>query len=133
MDVIEHLEKPQIFLNHINNYLRSGGYLIISVPTPLYPRVFGRRFHSEIGHLVDGYRLPELREIVPKQYSLMKHKYNTGLFSWLGCYLCYRYIINIKTHYIRLMLNIMLIPFKWIDILNGKKISASLVAVFRKA
>ena len=60
-DIIEHIPDDAAALREGFRALRPGGLLLISVPTPEYPRWFGRRFHEALGHVRDGYT-PELLE-----------------------------------------------------------------------
>ena len=132
MDVIEHIVRPKQLLDILDKKLKALGHLIISVPMPVYPWVFGRRFHSEVGHLVDGYRLEDLNGVVPSYYKLIKWRYNTGPLTWPGCVLYYRYVRRIRNHHVRSLFSAALVPFRWLDLLNGDGISASLFAVYQK-
>jgi SAM-dependent methyltransferase len=132
MDILEHLPNPAEVLNQLGRYLKKGGYAIVSVPTPLYPRVFGRRFHNEIGHIVDGYWLDDLQQIMPETFGLVRHQYHTGLLTWPACFLYYRYFRNIQNRLVRLAMETLLVPFRWLDIIKGKYTSASLFALYRK-
>lgn len=64
-DVIEHLRSPEELIKRLCLSLAPGGILLVSVPTPLFPRIFGRRFHKEIGHLVDGLEVRSLDALMP--------------------------------------------------------------------
>ena len=65
IDVLEHLETPGQLLEKLDANVKEGGLVLISVPTPCYPRVFGEAFHREVGHVVDGYRLAALDRLLP--------------------------------------------------------------------
>ncbi len=132
MDILEHVPDPAEIVNQLDRYLKKGGYMVVSVPTPVYPRVFGRRFHNEIGHLVDGYRLNDLERIMPKEYALVSYEYHTGLLAWPACFLYYRYVRSIQSRSLRLVLGAFLVPFRWLDLIKGEKTSASLFAVYQK-
>ena len=54
VDVLEHIELDEEALREISDVLQPGGQLLVSVPTPRYPHVFGRNFHEGLGHVRDG-------------------------------------------------------------------------------
>jgi len=64
IDVLEHVEEDFESLIRINTILEPGGVLVISVPTPNYPKYFGREFAERIGHVRDGYTIEELRRLL---------------------------------------------------------------------
>lgn len=132
MDVLEHVRNPAEVVRRLDPYIKKGGYVVISVPTPVYPRVFGRRFHEEIGHLVDGYSLRDLGCIIPEEYALVQYAYHTGVLAWPACFLYYRYVRNVRSRSLRLVLGALLVPFRWFDLVKGEKTSASLFAVYQK-
>lgn len=131
MDLLEHVPDPAGIVSRLGRYLTEGGYVIVSVPTPQYPRVFGRRFHEEIGHLVDGYTLEDLEHIVPESFTLVTYQYHTGLLTWPACFLYYRYIRRIQCRSVRLALGTLLIPFRWVDLVRTRRTSTSLFAVYQ--
>lgn len=55
IDVIEHVIEDTLLMKEIGRVLKPRGAVVISVPTPNCPRVFGRRFHELIGHVKEGY------------------------------------------------------------------------------
>lgn len=132
MDVLEHLPNPADTLSELNRYLKKGGYAIVSVPTPHYPHVFGRRFHNAVGHLVDGYWLEELQQLMPEGFSLIRYQYNTGLLTWPACFLYYRYFTEIQSRFLRFAVESLFAPFRWLDFVKSKHTSASLFALYRK-
>lgn len=132
MDILEHLPNPADALSHLSRYLRRGGYAIVSVPTPNYPYVFGRRFHNEVGHLVDGYWLEDLQQIMPATFSLVRHQYYTGLLTWPICFFYYRYFTAVRNRPVRVAVESLLTPFRALDVIKGKHTSASLFALYRK-
>lgn len=132
MDILEHLPDPADALSRLNRYLKKGGYAFVSVPTPCYPYVFGRRFHHEVGHLVDGYWLEELQQIMPETFSLVRYKYHTGLLTWPACFIYYRNFTDFQNPSLRLAVESLFAPFRWLDAVNGKYTSASLFALYRK-
>lgn len=133
MDILEHVEKPRELLLKADRLVKHGAYLVISVPTERYPLVFGRRFHQSIGHVMDGYNARLLNDTVPPSYKLVTARYSTGLLASLGCALYYRGALAVPNHYIRVAMCILLVSlFKWLDVLNGERLSCSLFAVYRK-
>ena len=132
IDVIEHIVDPVELLTAVDGLLRRGGIYAVSVPTPLYPRVFGRRMHEEVGHMVDGYTLERLDEIFVGHLrsDRILHRYSTGFISNLGCYLFYR--LRGQNRYLNFLLFLALYPFHFLDLWNNSRISCSLFAVYRK-
>lgn len=130
IDVIEHIGDPGELLQKIIRQFNKSGKIIISVPTQLYPIVFGKAFHEKVGHLVDGYSLNILDKMMNKTgCEQITCGYNTGLFSNVGCALFYRipyfnnYWENIKT--------LFFIIFRYLDFINNSKVSCSLFAIYK--
>ena len=132
IDVLEHLETPGQLLEKLDANVKEGGLVLISVPTPCYPRVFGEAFHREVGHVVDGYRLAALDRLLPAPYERVAYQYNTGLVASLGCALYYRFARTLKPKPLRWMAGTLLLPFKWLDFINNERVSCSLFAAYRK-
>ena len=87
VDIIEHINNPENLLYLSNNLLNEDGIFLVSVPTPLYPKYFGYKFHREIGHLVDGYSLDVLAKMFNDiNCEIIFYKFNTGIVSKYGCY-----------------------------------------------
>ena len=130
IDVLEHLKDPKDLLKRLAKQINKGGLLIISVPTPLYPKIFGQTFHKKVGHVVSGYTVNLLRIVLNTINSEpIFYKYNTGLFSNIGCAIFYRVtFMNKALEHIKILL---LYIFKYFDFFNGEKVSCSLFAVFR--
>lgn len=79
IDVLEHIDDDDVALRQLSDALVAGGTAIVSVPTPRYPDVFGRAFHEAIGHVRDGYLLPELQEkLLAAGLVVQEHRYYTG-------------------------------------------------------
>lgn len=131
-DIIEHIKNPQQLLSISEKFLENNGLFVISLPTPLYPKIFGKKFAAEIGHLVDGYSLSRLDELFKNiNCKRIIYKYNTGLFSNIGCWLYYNKL-NFNNGYINLLKQFILYPFRFLDFYNNSKISCSLFAVYQK-
>ncbi|MCX7948430.1 MAG: class I SAM-dependent methyltransferase [candidate division WOR-3 bacterium] len=91
IDFIEHIPNPVELLSKVFDNFKNIDYVFISVPTYRYKKVFGERFHREVGHLRDGYTLREIEDMLsPFGFKLIHHEYNTGFPSDIGCYLYYR-------------------------------------------
>jgi len=134
IDFIEHVSSPEIVLRMANKKLRENGMFIVSVPTPLYPKVFGRKFHKKIGHLVDGYSINQLDTLFKSiNCNRLLYKYDTGLVSNFGCWIFYNKLGDIKNRYINFFKWIIVYPFKFLEILNGPYVSCSLFAVYEKS
>jgi 2-polyprenyl-3-methyl-5-hydroxy-6-metoxy-1,4-benzoquinol methylase len=132
IDVLEHLPNPRALLEQVVRGLREGGEVLVSVPTPRYPLVFGRRFHESIGHLVDGYTLDTLNALMPDNLRLVHFNYNTGLFASALCALYYRWLLKVRLRKIGPALRLIPLLFQRWDPLNGPARSSSLFAVYRK-
>lgn len=131
-DIIEHIKDPQKLISFSAEYLKNNGFFVVSVPTPLYPKIFGRKFHNKIGHLRDGYSLDQLDELFHSVgCQRIMYKYNTGILSNVGCWLYYNKL-NFNNGYINLLKQIILYPFKFLDFYNNLKTSCSLFAVYSK-
>jgi SAM-dependent methyltransferase len=91
IDVLEHIDDDDLALRQLAAALVPGGTLIVSVPTPRYPVVFGRDFHEAIGHVRDGYWLSDLTpKLDAAGFSVQQHRYYTGpRASWV-CSRVYR-------------------------------------------
>ena len=90
IDVLEHIDDDQLAIKQIAEAIRPGGRLVVSVPTPRYPKVFGREFHEHLGHVREGYYL---EDIAPKLSAaglvVEEHRYYTGRWVARACRLFY--------------------------------------------
>lgn len=131
IDFLEHIDRPDLFLQSIKSLLNDTSTIIVSVPTYMYKKVFGQKFHIAVGHVKDGYNLSEIEEIFKTiGYHVKIHSYNTGLFGGLGCFLYYRFMI--KNPNINIIKQLLLYPFSAIDFINNEKTSSSLFVVLEK-
>ena len=79
IDVLEHIEDDRAALREIVAVMSPGARLVISVPTPNYPRVFGREFHQHLGHVRDGYWLHDIQALLEEAgLDVLTHRYYTG-------------------------------------------------------
>jgi SAM-dependent methyltransferase len=79
-DVLEHIPDDGRALGEIARVLRPGGWLLLSVPTPEYPKWFGRAFHASVGHVRDGYTLGALRGLLQRhRLRVIAARHHTGL------------------------------------------------------
>lgn len=91
IDVLEHIDDHELALRQLAGALNPGGRLLISVPTPNYPVVFGRAFHEEIGHVRDGYWLRDLAPLLDAAgFDVADHRYYTGKVASWACSGWYR-------------------------------------------
>lgn len=91
IDVLEHIDDHETALAQLAAALNPGGRLIISVPTPNYPVVFGRAFHESIGHVREGYWLRDLQPLLDKAgFDIAEHRYYTGRAASWACSGWYR-------------------------------------------
>lgn len=90
IDVLEHIEDDVLAISEIARALEPGGRLVVSVPTPRYPGVFGRDFHESLGHVRDGYWLEELQaKLADAGLHVTEHRYYTGTWLSRACRLFY--------------------------------------------
>lgn len=132
IDIIEHIRNPQKLICSLVPFLKDNGIFVVSVPTPQYSKIFGRDFTSKIGHLVDGYSLLQLEKLFK---NLNCHrtisKYNTGLFSTIGCWLYYNKL-SFSNKYFNFLKWVALYPFKFLDFYNNPQVSCSLFVVYKR-
>lgn len=129
MDVLEHLPDPAGAAQEIARKMKKGALLWVSVPTPLYPKVLGRNFHESIGHLHDGFGLREVESFF-RELKPLRYVYSTGLLTWPGVALFYRW--RAQARVLRLLKIFVTLPFRYIDWVNGPRISCSLFVEFLK-
>ena len=134
IDFLEHVRNPAEIIRNMDGFLRPGGKVVVSVPTPRYPRVFGRAMHERIGHVVDGYLPETLTELFPAGYKRLEYGFSTGLLASAVCVLGCRVLAHVPGSRFRWMLSA---PLLWLgrkgpDPLNGPRWSCSLFAVFEK-
>jgi SAM-dependent methyltransferase len=83
IDVLEHIDDDELAIQQIAEALAPGGRLVVSVPTPRYPVMFGRKFHDHLGHVREGYYLEDLEpKISAAGLTVKEHRYYTG--TWVG-------------------------------------------------
>lgn len=133
IDIIEHVPDPGALIAQAHKCLKAGGLFMVSVPTPLYPKVFGRRFHKSIGHLKDGYLIEELDRLFTGALKCrrIETSYNTGMIANLGCRLFYN-ALGTDNKYLTFLKGLMLYPFIWLDLYNSAAVSCTLFAVYEK-
>jgi SAM-dependent methyltransferase len=79
IDVLEHIEDDLAAIRQITDVLEPGGRLVVSVPTPRYPEVFGRPFHNYLGHVREGYWLEDISaKFENAGLKVQSHRYYTG-------------------------------------------------------
>jgi ubiquinone/menaquinone biosynthesis C-methylase UbiE len=89
IDVLEHVDDDLKALKAINNILVTGGYLVISCPTPYYPCYFGIEFDNAIGHL-RHYTLKDLKTLLDRSgFKVLDYYYYTSSTSSLLCMIYY--------------------------------------------
>lgn len=133
IDFLEHVAKPEAIMRVVSGLLCKGGEVLVSVPTPRFPRIFGQRFHKLVGHLVAGYDLSGLNALIPNELELVAYRYNTGLVASAPCALYYRIGRTLpQTALVKLFLA-SLHCLRAFDCLNGPGRSCSLFAAYRKS
>lgn len=90
IDVLEHIDDDALALREIAEALSPGGRLVVSVPTPRYPIIFGRKFHDHLGHVREGYWLEDLEpKLRDAGLEVVTHRYYTGTWVSRACHLFY--------------------------------------------
>lgn len=96
IDVLEHVTEDKSLLSEVYRVLKPGGFVVLSVPTPNYPRVFGWRFHKAVGHVRDGYWQGQLQSLVGErglEVNLWRpYTYPPSAFA---CLIFYRWLLEI--------------------------------------
>lgn len=91
IDVLEHIDDDLGALREINAVLKPKGLLVVSVPTPLYPKYFGKEYADRIGHMRDGYFVEELdKKLHASGFRTLRYKYYTRFWASLFCSLFYK-------------------------------------------
>jgi 2-polyprenyl-3-methyl-5-hydroxy-6-metoxy-1,4-benzoquinol methylase len=95
LDVIEHVQEDRALLSEVFRVLKPGGFVILSVPTPNYPRVFGRHFHSSVGHVREGYWQRNLESLFRASgFEVDSSKPYTFPPSAFACSIFYRLLLG---------------------------------------
>ena len=95
IDVLEHIEDDFKALKNVNRALKPGGYLVISVPTPLYPKYFGHKFADLVGHVRDGYALGDLEIMLRSTgFKILEWHHHTNPSTAKLCSLWYKQLRN---------------------------------------
>jgi 2-polyprenyl-3-methyl-5-hydroxy-6-metoxy-1,4-benzoquinol methylase len=133
MDILEHINDDSKLAAWVTGATKKGGLICVSVPSPRYRQVFGEEFHSEVGHVREGYNAAQLTALFPG-LELVGLWYNTGLVSQFGCWIYYRYLRKFRLPIVGgLMLLACQVLFAWTDFPNDPKYSCSIFAIFRKS
>jgi SAM-dependent methyltransferase len=132
VDFLEHVPNPTQIVAAMDRCLKPAGVIVISVPTPRYPRVFGREMHERIGHLVDGYTAETLTALLPPTYSRIETQYSTGPVGSLLCAIQCRILKRIPVSQVRWLCAIPLLALRGLDVFTSPSNSATLFAVYRK-
>jgi ubiquinone/menaquinone biosynthesis C-methylase UbiE len=94
IDVLEHVYDDLKALKAINRILVERGYLIISCPTPYYPKYFGIEFDKAIGHL-RHYTVKDLKTLLEQSgFKILDYYYYTNSITSLLCMIYYAHIRN---------------------------------------
>ena len=129
LDVLEHVKGSDLkVLKNINGILRMEGYLILSVPTPLYTKCFGEKFdkwawdnpRNEITHHLRHYTLDMLENSLAQAgFKIIDWEYNTNPFTAYLCTIWYKYFLEHK--FLRYLSLPILNAFSIFDLLSPLK------------
>jgi SAM-dependent methyltransferase len=129
IDVLEHLPDATIFLRDLRGTMSSAAIVLISVPTPLYPKVFGRKFHERVGHVVDGYDARSLSTMLADAgFAVERCQYNTGAIASVMAYLYYN-VFGEMTGKLKSLAGVAFGSLKSADFLATPRMSCSLFAI----
>lgn len=93
LDVLEHLRDPAALIQTVARLLKADGTLLVSVPTPNYPKWFGRQFHEAVGHLRDGFWKEDVEALLDgTSLVVTEHRYYGLLPSSAFCGVYYRWL-----------------------------------------
>lgn len=91
IDVLEHIEDDSLALKEISAVMETNGMLVVSVPSLLYPKYFGKGFANRIGHVRNGYSLEELNgKLCASGLRTLQWKYYTKFWASLFCSFFYK-------------------------------------------
>lgn len=130
IDVLEHIKDDDKAVKEVHRILKSGGRVIVSVPTPNYPYYFTQEFDYKIGHL--RHYTPNMIKILFEKNgfkTLLLSSHTTSLTGVLS-YIWYGKLKNSTILRILIMPLLLMISF-----LTEKMRGSSycgLVAVFEK-
>jgi 2-polyprenyl-3-methyl-5-hydroxy-6-metoxy-1,4-benzoquinol methylase len=133
IDFLEHVDNPANIISFSKAHLNSGGKVLVSVPTPAFPLVMGRKIHSELGHIVDGYTLAQLDELMGPSFVRTHTVFNTGLLASVFCFISYRGLTRVRPKRLGGIFNRILSLFSPFDWFSGPGTSISLFAVYEIA
>jgi len=105
IDILEHIVDDVKLLLAVNHLLLPGGLLVISVPTLTYPNVFGSRYAKQIGHVRDGYTLPQISGLLSRTgFRILEYRQHTNAIASLLCYIFYQKLESRHLQRLRLLL-----------------------------
>ena len=96
LDVLEHVPAPKDLSAVVARRISSGTRVLVSVPTRLYPRVFGRAYHEHVGHLHEGFVLDDLDQWFAG-LERVRYRYSTGPLTWAGAAALYYRVLARST------------------------------------
>jgi SAM-dependent methyltransferase len=120
VDFLEHVPYPARIVAVMDRCLKPAGVMVISVPTPRYPHVFGREMQERIGHLVDGYTADTLTDLLPSKYSRIETRYSTGPIGSLLCAIQCRLLERIPVA-LRWLCALPLLALRGLDVISPSK------------
>jgi trans-aconitate methyltransferase len=93
LDILEHVDDDESLVDRLGSAVPPGGRVVVSTPTPNFPRFFGREFHEAVGHVRDGYEPGDVADLLKHAgFVVDSSTYYTRLPSSLVCSLYYRYL-----------------------------------------
>lgn len=91
LDVLEHITEDEKLLAAVSEAIGPGGWIVVSTPTPNFPRYFGLGFHEFLGHVRDGYDAPTLTDLLEAAgFEVESVRYYTKFPASMCCAVYYR-------------------------------------------
>lgn len=133
IDVLEHIKEDERAIENLKAIMKYNGILTLSVPTPLYPKYFGRQFADMIGHARDGYSLPELRDLLNKaELEIIYHLGHTKIFGKMIGKFFYKASFLNRLPAVKLLIHPIFLLLAYLDKYTPSKKPVGLIVVARK-
>jgi len=129
IDVLEHVYNDYEAVKQIYRILKTGGRVILSVPTPYYPFYFGHKIDKHFGHLRHC-TLIGIRDLF-KKYGFQLVAWRPHTFKLTGV-LCNIWYVRITNNIIKALIMPLLLGLSFITEKISDTKFAGIVAIFRK-
>jgi ubiquinone/menaquinone biosynthesis C-methylase UbiE len=82
--IIEHLPDPVAFLEELSRILKSGGLLLLSMPSGFEEARLSKHFGLDLDpsdHVASGYSHEDIKRMLPSALNLHEFEYSGGVFG----------------------------------------------------